>query len=1054
MKKEEVDRLLRFWLAEGFKFRLADSHEMQADTQKYKARMQMEWAVISSIPGYVDYFAMVSDLVRWAKDQGILVGPGRGSAASSLCCWFLRITEIDPLLYPMLFERFISPDRPDLPDVDIDFEDERRGEVIAYAQEKYGMDRVANILNFVRYKGRNSLDDVARAYEMPGWKTAKIKAKLVERSEGHPRFADTLEDTIASDPELQQLVQNTPELMYASRLEGNIRNSSIHPCGIVIGGTNLNNVCASYEKQSGKDRGSGVAYDKKDTEYLGLLKVDFLSLTTLSAIRASLDALNISIDEFYRLPLNDPKVFEAFRAGDVLGIFQFEGYTTKRVLKTVKPTKFMDLVDVNALSRPGGDNEAYVKAKDSGVLPEVNDAAGQHLNWTYGTIVYQEQILLILRDYGNFPTSDVNAVRKIISGKQDESILNEYFQRFAEGAASHGDTEEQAQEVWGQILAATGYAFCVTGDTLVERCGAGGHPTGYEPTVSVRQLYEWQQTRTKTGLGGNAAYCMGHKIRRGDLRLLGMDDDGRIRPNQLERIHDPVPVRCKKITTESGKTLTCSNDHRLLTSQGYKLALLLEVGDQVVMDMGHEAREQERVLEHTVLRQTGYKKHDGSNSVEGQHNPAYIDGRTALRDNTFQEVWVRDEAKCQHCGKAWDGTSHGLEFAHMMTLEFFEGDYRKYHDLKNITLLCNSCHKKYDYRVQGTRQKRWSRGRPTGLETVVSIEEAGIQEVYDISMVGEPHNYLGNGFINHNNISHAACYSDTAYRQMWLKVYHPEFYLGLLLKCPTHKEGLDRRRQLVVEAEKHGIKVQSVNLALSQRNWSLHDRTLTAGWEAIHKIGPALAGKIVKWRDSKPNPTQLNWDDLGEVSGIGPARVRDIQAFAENDDPFDVLKLKRLLDKVRDQFARGEFNNENICTPNCLSTEIKPYDYVTFLGRYVNSEERNIVVRRQSFKNKGPTKQGHDENALTEEEILNDISNPQWPLFARVWCKDEHSEDSVAISIPRTYYNVNNMQMKRYLATGIKGESLIVVTGEVQLYKGNMWIQADKFDILSPDTGD
>lgn len=463
--KTTHEDLLRFWLAEGFKFRKTSSKEMQADPKAYKERMLMEWNVISSVEGYVDYFLMVSDLVRWAKDNGIMVGAGRGSAAGSLCCWLLRITEMDPMLYPMLFERFLDPTRTDPPDIDIDFEDERRGEVIAYAQNKYGFDRVANILTFTRYKGKNSLDDIARVYRIPESTIGQIKAKLVERADGHPRFALTLRDTYDGNDDIAALVKKTPELELATKLEGNVRTAGIHPCGIVIGGGPLENVTATYEKQSGTDHGSGVAYDKKDSEYLGLLKVDFLSLTTLSAVRTTLDnlgAVGMSIDDYYRIPLDDPKVYEAFRAGDVLGIFQFEGRTTRTILKQVAPTKFMDLVDVNALSRPGGDDKAYIAAKNSGKMPDLNAAAGQHVQWTHGTIVYQEQILLILRDYGNFPVSDVNRVRKIISAKEDQSVLNEYFERFAEGAATHGDTAEQASVVWRQILAATGYAFNIS----------------------------------------------------------------------------------------------------------------------------------------------------------------------------------------------------------------------------------------------------------------------------------------------------------------------------------------------------------------------------------------------------------------------------------------------------------------------------------------------------------------------------------------------------------------------------------------------------------------
>lgn len=462
---EDVGRhedLFRYWLTQGYHYRKKNSAAMQADSVPYKQRLALEYNIIRNIPGYIDYFLMTSDLVRWAKNNNIAVGPGRGSAAGSLCCWFLRITEIDPLLYPMLFERFISPDRTDLPDIDLDFQDDRRAEVIAYAQNKYGSDHVGNILNFVRYKGKNSLDDIARVYHVPEWKIANVKGKLVERNEGHPRFADTLQDTFNTYSDIAALVEETPELQYATQLEGNYRNTSFHPAGVVIASVPLNDICATYVKQSGKDSGFGVAYDKKDSEYLGLLKIDFLSLTTLSGIAATLAAIGMDITDLYNLPLDDPKVYQSFCKGDVLGIFQFEGQATKRVLKVMQPTKFLELSDVNALSRPGGDDTAYFANRKRGTAVWTHPILVQHLGWTHGTIVYQEQILLVLRDLGNFEPAQTNSIRKAISGKLDQSVFNAYSEQFVTGAATHGMNRSDALQVWSKIVASADYSFNIS----------------------------------------------------------------------------------------------------------------------------------------------------------------------------------------------------------------------------------------------------------------------------------------------------------------------------------------------------------------------------------------------------------------------------------------------------------------------------------------------------------------------------------------------------------------------------------------------------------------
>jgi DNA polymerase III subunit alpha len=752
------EELFRFWLAEGYRYRRLTNVEMQRDPQTYKDRMKQEYEIIRKIPGYIDYFLMCSDLVRWAKDRGILVGPGRGSAAGALVCYLLRITELDALQYPMLFERFISPDRPDLPDIDIDFEDERRGEVIQYAQEKYGYDRVANILNFVRYRGRNSLDDIARVYHVPEWKIEAIKDKLVERAHGHARFADTLQDTLDGNPELAEFLEQSPEIQFATRLEGNYRNSSIHPAGIVISGVPLQRICATYEKQSGKDRGSGIAYDKKDAEYLGLLKVDFLSLTTLTGIRATLDALGMSIDQFYQIPLNDPNVYERFRAGDVLGIFQFEGGTTRRVLKQVAPTKFMDLVDVNALSRPGGDDKAYVRNKNKMyqngkftgeyAMADQHPILRQHLEWTHGVIVYQEQIMLIISDLGNFPPSDVNAVRKIISDKQDATVLNEYFEKFAEGAATHGLSRQDAVATWQHMINATGYAF---------------------------------------------------------------------------------------------------------------------------------------------------------------------------------------------------------------------------------------------------------------------------------------------------NISHAACYSDTAYRQMWLKVYHPEFYLGQVLKCPTDAPGLDRRRRLIVEAQRHGVKVEPPNLEVSQQNWVLVDGTMYAGFSEVKGIGPSIANAIVEWRDNNRQYLTTwgydSWESLQEVPGIGPGRIKTIRDFVYHDDPFGVLKTQRTLDSIRDCFAAGEF--PGVPEPTHNSQQLTEIDeLVVFMGILKGKRYKDYVEQKLKY---GP-------EGLTRESILEDLDSPHLLKYVALECEDEYDEP-VRVRISRKAF-------PRYQDLVRKGKvdrDIVVAKGYVSDY-GGLSIQVKDMVMIDPES--
>lgn len=459
---KSAETLLREWITLGWNRRLEYNTVMQANKQKYKERMRHEYETICAREGFADYFLIVSDLVTWAKAEGIAVGPGRGSAAGSLVCYLLHITEVDSLQFPMLFERFLDETRTDPPDIDIDFEDERRDEVFAYAATKYGSKHVGNILNITRYLGRSALDDVARVYRIPSWKVDAIKGKLLQRAEGHPRFSKSLEDTFDTFPEIAEIVSETPELNYAARLEGNVRGFNVHAAGMVILGEDveLNDICATYEREIDGQIRRAIPYDKRDAQRLGLLKIDALSLITMGEIANVCRMAGMTLDELYRIPLDDNETLQAFRDGDVLGIFQFEGGTTRRILKAVQPTKFMHLADVNALARPGADDKGYIRNKNAGTWDEpVSKIIAAHTDWTYGVVVYEEQILMILRDLGGFAPAELNRMRKIIHDKLGGTAFNENYRRFVKGCAAHGLSEDAAKSVWDGMVSASGYAF-------------------------------------------------------------------------------------------------------------------------------------------------------------------------------------------------------------------------------------------------------------------------------------------------------------------------------------------------------------------------------------------------------------------------------------------------------------------------------------------------------------------------------------------------------------------------------------------------------------------
>ena len=359
---------------------------------------------------FTDYFLVLSDVVREAKERNVAVGPARGSAAASLVCYLIRMTEVNPLQYPlMLFERFIDPNRFDLPDVDLDFDDERRDEVRKIMIEKYGEDRIGNIGTFTRYRGKNAIDDVARVYQIPKADTEYAKQFLVERSGGDSRFDASIEDTVEMFEPVKEIFDKHPALYNAIELEGNYKSFGVHAAGLVLGADPLWKYVATY----GRTVGSGsmekhlqvLSVDKYDGEHLGLMKLDALGLQTMGMIRHALDMLGMSLVELYDIPMGDPQTLAAFEIADVQGIFQFEGRTMKMVCEEMKPKTFMDLAAVNALSRPGplhsGSTGEYLAIRHGRKEREdLHPIVAEICAATEGQIIYQEQILQITREVG------------------------------------------------------------------------------------------------------------------------------------------------------------------------------------------------------------------------------------------------------------------------------------------------------------------------------------------------------------------------------------------------------------------------------------------------------------------------------------------------------------------------------------------------------------------------------------------------------------------------------------------------------------------------------
>ena len=302
---EPSDQMFRTWVREGWKYRGFDRLPPE-ERKRYSDRVKYECSLIEA-KGFVDYFLVTSDLVKYAKNKGIPVGPARGSAAASLICYLMRITEVNPMLYPnLIFERFIDLNRHDLPDIDLDFDDERRHEVRTYLVEQYGEDHVGNIGTFTKYKGKNSLMDVARVNNVPKFAVDSVKEMLIERASGDLRGSATIEDTIAMFPKVKEIFEKYPVLYKAQRLEGNLKGFSVHASGLVVANEPLTHSCAVYTRTDGKtgERGNVLSIDKHDAEHINAIKIDVLGLTTMGMISRCLKMTGMTLEDLYAVPLD------------------------------------------------------------------------------------------------------------------------------------------------------------------------------------------------------------------------------------------------------------------------------------------------------------------------------------------------------------------------------------------------------------------------------------------------------------------------------------------------------------------------------------------------------------------------------------------------------------------------------------------------------------------------------------------------------------------------------------------------------------------------------
>ncbi|MFP3913341.1 MAG: DNA polymerase III subunit alpha [Actinomycetota bacterium] len=561
-------------------------------SEEVRERIQHELKIIDEM-GFPAYFLIVWDLIRFAHERGIRTGPGRGSAAGSIVAYSLGITNLDPIRYKLIFERFLNPGRRQMPDIDMDFDERYRADVIRYAAEKYGSDHVAQIITFSTIKGKQAIRDAARVLGHPyglGDKVAKAMPPAILGKEATLDQVLTepgtesdaiVRDWYANAQELRNLYQADPavkEVVDAARdLEGLRRQDSIHAAAVVISPDPLTDLIPIQQK--GEEAEIVTQYEMGAVEALGLLKMDFLGLRNLSIIERTLELIEetagarIDIDN---VPLDDPATFRLLQQGDTVGVFQLEGTAMRALIRSLQPDSFNDVVALVALYRPGpmGANmhNLYADRKNGRKPVEpLHPAITPFLEDTYQIMVYQEQVMQVAQEMAGYSMAEADNLRKAM-GKKIQSVMDAEKAKFVEGCVRTGYTEQVGSDLFDLIAHFAGYGFnrCLTGDTTVVDVSTGHRHT-------IRDLYEAQDMPVIPTLEGWT------RTRR--------------RPRHIWQ-NGVKPVY--RVTSRSGRSITATDNHPLLTAAGWKRVDELGVGDFIAQSAGLDWSPTRRLADHEL----------------------------------------------------------------------------------------------------------------------------------------------------------------------------------------------------------------------------------------------------------------------------------------------------------------------------------------------------------------------------------------------------------------------------------------------------------------------
>lgn len=872
------------YLAEVCHRRLAERYDVV--TSEMRARLDYELSVIKKT-GFAAYFLLLDDIIGFARREGIMVGPGRGSAVGSLASYCLGITNVDPLALDLLFERFLNPDRLSMPDIDTDFADDRRDEVIRYITRRFGADRVAQISTFGTMAARASIKDVGRALGLPYAEVERV-AKLIP-----PK--SNLKGALVV-PEMHEMYERSEDvkrlLDTAQQLEDIKRHNSTHAAGVVIAREPLVNLTPLVRVGKESEEGQATQYEFAILDKIGLLKMDILGLTTLTLIQRAIRNIEktrghlIDPDE---IPLDDPRIYELLSTGETAGIFQLESGGMRKVLRDMKPDNFSDIVAAVALYRPGPMQyiDQYNRRKN-GLEPITyqHPDLEEILKDSYGVLVYQDQVLKIAIEFAGYGWGQADILRKAMGKKLPEEMKKQQV-AFEEGFKKQGYPVTLAREIWPLIEVFAGYGFnkCLSSKTYIKL------PDGTRMHIS-------------------AAY------KNPPAEIMSMWPDGTIRPHRVARIVKTGRKALVKVTTKGGKVIVGTSDHRLLTTEGYKPIGSIAVGTELITvprrvtermrqarhasmeRLNHSEQQRARVSARVKAYQAARPTEDKVAHMKRMHAlyPDMARNSVAAMQNRIKWLYANDpewKAKilqaslanvraCYDTGPGygrcsiassgmWCASQPERDMCEWLIAQSIDFEIQKalpmgrmcdfyfagvYWEMDGMDRAPEYFAEKYGglpYVVVTPEDYRFVIEHHLALEhaqngdPIVAIEPADQGQTYDIEMAPDgPLNFLANEVVSHN--SHAAAYAQLSCQTAYLKAKYTVEYMAACLSIETGTP--DRMAVVLAECRRLGIAILPPDVNHSEMDFTVEGGSVRYALQAIKNVGAGAIRSIVEARET------------------------------------------------------------------------------------------------------------------------------------------------------------------------------------------------------------